>query len=81
MSTEEQLRRQIIEKAWADPAFKQLLLTDARKALKEAFQIDVPEHIELQALEETDSSFYLIIPPKPSATLRKANDINIQSGW
>ncbi len=81
MSTEEQLRLQIIEKAWADPAFKKLLLTDAKKALKEAFEIEIPAHIALQALEETENQFYLVIPPKPSTALKHTDSANLGSGW
>ncbi|GIQ70216.1 NHLP leader peptide family natural product precursor [Xylanibacillus composti] len=81
MSKGEQLRQQIIQKAWADPAFKQLLLSDPRKALKEAFQIDVPPHIQLETLEETDSRYYLVIPPNPSTAIRNASDANVRAEW
>lgn len=66
MSAEQILRDQIIKKAWEDAAFKEQLLTDPKQAIKEAFDITVPDHIQLKALEETSTDFYLVIPPNPS---------------
>lgn len=66
MTSEELLRKQIIEKAWEDASFKQKLLSDPKAAIREAFGVDVPDHIELKAFEESTSEFYLVIPANPS---------------
>jgi hypothetical protein len=77
MSAEEILKNQIIQKAWEDPSFKAKLLSEPKAALKEAFGIDVPDTINLKAIEETADSFYLVIPANPSNTsfgISSAND-------
>ncbi|MGO4111086.1 NHLP leader peptide family RiPP precursor [Paenibacillus sp. YAF4_2] len=60
-------RDQIIQKAWEDDAFMQQLLQDPKSAIKDAFGVDIPESIEVTAVEETPEHAYLVIPPKPSA--------------
>lgn len=64
------LKVQIIKKAWEDPAFKELLLSDPKAALKQAFGIDVPAGIELKVVEETPTSFALVLPPSPEEVLK-----------
>lgn len=61
----ESLKVQIIKKAWADPAFKQSLLTDPKGAINAAFGIELPGDIELKVVAETTALYYLIIPPNP----------------
>ncbi|SFE97971.1 NHLP leader peptide domain-containing protein [Paenibacillus algorifonticola] len=66
MSSENNLRQQIIQKAWEDEAFKKQLLADPRAAIKEAFQVEVPEGVEVNAVEEQPNSYYLVIPVSPA---------------
>ncbi|MFD0715707.1 NHLP leader peptide family RiPP precursor [Paenibacillus sp. GCM10027626] len=61
----ETLKVQIIKKAWEDPAFRADLLANPKQAIKDAFGVDIPADIELHAVEETPSKYYLVIPPKP----------------
>jgi hypothetical protein len=61
----ETLKVQINKKAWAEPAFKQSLLSDPKKAITEAFGIELPGDIDLKVVEETPALFYLTLPPKP----------------
>lgn len=73
MSTDS-LKASIIQKAWEDPQFKAKLLADPKSALKDAFGLDVPEGIEVNAVEETASRYYLVIPPDPADG--KSDDAN-----
>ncbi|AOZ92034.1 NHLP leader peptide family RiPP precursor [Paenibacillus crassostreae] len=57
---------QVINKAWEDPSFKALLLTDPKKAIKDALGVIIPEHIKLRTLEESSDEFYLVLPSSPS---------------
>lgn len=59
-------REQIIQKAWEDDTFKQQLLQDPKAAIKDAFGVEIPDNIEVTAVEETPEHGYLVIPPKPS---------------
>ncbi|TFE19592.1 NHLP leader peptide family RiPP precursor [Cohnella luojiensis] len=61
----ESLKIQIIKKAWEDDSFKQNLLIKPKKAIKEAFGVDIPDGIELKVVEESPSLYYLTLPPKP----------------
>ncbi|MWC27844.1 NHLP leader peptide family RiPP precursor [Paenibacillus sp. MMS18-CY102] len=83
MANAELLKQQLIQKAWEDEAFKQLLLSDPNAALKDAFGIDVPANLKLKALEETDNELYLVIPQKPSNTQLKSSNLDAaeDSSW
>jgi hypothetical protein len=61
----ESLKIQIIKKSWEDDTFKKLLLSEPKKAIKEAFGVDIPAGIELKVVEESPSLYYLTLPPKP----------------
>lgn len=74
MSAEQILKTQIIQKAWEDASFKEELLTTPKKAIEAAFGIVVPDDIELIAVEETTSKFYLVIPPNPAVVLDGSDD-------
>ncbi|MEK3882321.1 NHLP leader peptide family RiPP precursor [Paenibacillus sp. PL2-23] len=66
MANQQQLREQIIEKAWTDSEFKAKLLADPKGAIEEAFGVKVPDEINLKVLEETNDTFYLVLPQKPA---------------
>ena len=66
MSDAQNLKNQIIEKAWADAAFKQQLLADPAAAIKDTFNLTVPAGIEVAVVEETSSKLYLVIPQNPA---------------
>jgi len=61
----EALRMQIIQKAWEDSSFKTSLLADPKSAIKKMFGIELPAEVEIKAVEESTSQYYLTIPPKP----------------
>jgi hypothetical protein len=61
----ESLKVQIIKKAWEDPAFKASLLSEPKKAIQEAFGVEIPAEIELKVVEESSTLYYLALPPSP----------------
>ncbi|PWW05164.1 putative ribosomally synthesized peptide [Paenibacillus cellulosilyticus] len=63
------LKVQIIKKAWEDPQFKEQLLKDPKGAIQEAFGIELPADIELKVVEEAPESYYMVLPAKPEETL------------
>ncbi|RXZ84308.1 NHLP leader peptide family natural product precursor [Paenibacillaceae bacterium] len=69
MSAEQILKTQIIQKAWEDAAFKTQLLADPKAAIKDAFNIDIPDYINLTVVEESVDHLYLVIPPNPAEVL------------
>jgi len=72
----ESLKVQIIKKAWEDPAFKESLQSEPKKAIKEAFDVEIPEGIELIVVEESTSRYYLTIPPKPEDIATAKSSVN-----
>ncbi|MGG1551843.1 MULTISPECIES: NHLP leader peptide family RiPP precursor [Paenibacillus] len=79
MSSNEALKAQIIQKAWEDEAFKQQLLANPKAALKQAFNITIPDDIKVNAVEETSTEFVLVIPTNPAKVLVLAN--GVESPW
>ncbi|MCG7409694.1 NHLP leader peptide family RiPP precursor [Paenibacillus sp. ACRRX] len=75
MSAEQQLKNEIIQKAWNDQEFKNELLINPKKAIQEEFGIVIPEHITLDVEEETPTRFVLVIPPNPADT--QSSDPNV----
>jgi hypothetical protein len=63
---EQELRNKIIEKAWEDADFKKQLLADPKAAIKDAFGIEVPDNINIKALEESADNYYVVIPQNPA---------------
>lgn len=61
----ESLKVQIIKKAWEDPAFKKSLLSEPKKAINEAFGVEIPAEIQLKVVEESPTLYYLTLPPNP----------------
>ena len=54
---------EIISKAWADEVFKKRLLADTATVLAEE-GIEIPEGVTIKAVENTETLFHLVIPPK-----------------
>jgi hypothetical protein len=54
----------IVARARADERFKRRFLVDPAAAMRED-EVEIPEGVELRALESTDSVFYIALPPPP----------------
>jgi hypothetical protein len=70
----------IVAKAWADPAFKQRLLTNAALALK-AEGIALPPGVQLRVVENTDAVWHLVLPAKPAGQLSDSDLEKIAGGY
>ena len=58
----------IIARAWRDPAFKAKLIADPHATLKEA-GVAMPEGVTVKVVENTDTHYNLVLPPRPSGEL------------
>jgi len=67
MNKEEQNKKmgQLIAKCWADEGFKAKLLADPMATLK-AEGAELPEGVEIKAVENTDTVIHLVIPAQPT---------------
>ncbi len=77
MNTQD-LKNQIIEKAWTDPDFKRELLANPKAAIKDAFGIDVPDDINLHVSEEDQNNYYLALPRNPADNKDEAGVLGVR---
>lgn len=80
MSSQAVFHAQVIQKAWEDPQFLELLKTNPKEALQEAMGISFPEHVKLKTVEESADELYLVIPPKPSNMIASSK-LNAKAAW
>ncbi len=64
-----EVQKKIIAKAWEDEAFKQELLSNPKAVLQRELNINLPDSISVNILEETADTSYLVLPQKPSDQL------------
>jgi hypothetical protein len=69
-STPRDLEAHLIARAWRDEAFRQELLHDPNAVLQRelgqfAPGATLPEHLEIQIVEETPTTRYLVLPTNP----------------
>lgn len=69
---------QLVARAWKDDTFKQRLLQDPAEVLLEE-GIAIPAGVEVRVVENSDSVFYLSLPPKPSEKLSE-EQLDLVSG-
>jgi len=55
----------ILRRAWADPAFKQALLTTPKAVIEGTLGVTLPAEVTIHVHEETDTEIHLVLP-KPS---------------
>ena len=68
VTTRKQLEAQVIDRAMQDETFRQELLRDPKGVVGRELGIQLPEHIDVQVLQESPSTVYLVVPrPAPSA--------------
>jgi hypothetical protein len=57
--------RQIVRRAWAEPDFKQRLLTNPHEVLAE-YNINIPDGVTYQVVEDHHAGTrHLVLPPPP----------------
>jgi hypothetical protein len=72
------LKDMIITKAWEDAVFKAQLLADPKGTIKQAFGVELPEDVDLEAISETSKKFYVVIPPSPIDIDTKDTIVNVR---
>ncbi len=62
--TRKEFEEKIIARAWQDESFKQELLSNPKVVLEKE-GINLPASMELRVVEETPTTFYLVLPVNP----------------
>ncbi|MEG4031677.1 MULTISPECIES: NHLP leader peptide family RiPP precursor [unclassified Microcoleus] len=61
----QELAAKFIAKAWESDNFKQELISNPKAIFAKVLDSPVPDNVQIQVLEETSSTYYLVIPNKP----------------
>ena len=71
MKTMDEMRKQLIDRAEDDVAFRGRLLAEPRAVVEEEFGIEVPESVELRVHEDSGSAMHLVLPPEPKLDMQE----------
>ena len=66
-----QMKRRLIERSLQDDGFRQRLLEDPKAAIEQELGTPVPEEVQILAVEETQDTIYLVLPPATSPVDRR----------
>jgi hypothetical protein len=72
----------VVKEAWNNPGFKEQLIADPVKAVKEltGFEIQIPEGKTMVVVDQTDTSYFnLNIPPKPDMDDVELNEEQLEA--
>jgi hypothetical protein len=61
----QELAAKFIAKAWESDNFKQELISNSKAIFAKVLDSPVPDNVQIQVLEETSTTYYLVIPKKP----------------
>lgn len=67
------INAELIAVAQQDPAFRQALLTNPKAAIQKRFGVSLPPEIELNVVEETATTNYLVLPVATGDELSEAD--------
>ena len=62
MNARQTLEAQLIDRAMKDETFRQELLRDPKGVVARELGIQMPENIDVQVLQESPSTVYLVVP-------------------
>ena len=71
MKTLDEMRKQLIDKAEDDIAFRGRLLAEPRAVVEEEFGIEVPDSVEWRVHEDSRSAVHLVLPPEPKLDMQE----------
>jgi hypothetical protein len=60
-----ELETRLIDRAWRDAAFRRALIEEPRGTLERELEVKLPAEVRVTVLEETPTSRYLVLPPRP----------------
>ena len=70
-----EIERRLIEKSLEDDSLRQRLLDDPKGALEEELGTQLPDNIEVRAVEETADTIYLVLP-SASTDAQEASELS-----
>ena len=76
MQSAEEMRALLTDKATNDPDFRELLLSDPKAAVYEAFGIQVPDSFNIVVHESTGTTLHLSLPAGPELNEEQLESIS-----
>lgn len=83
-STRETVTSQVIDRSTRDPRFRQELLRNPKESVEQEMGVRVPANMEIRVVEETASTLYLVLPPRPAVAGQELSDRELEQvagGW
>ena len=78
--TREELQSKLIAKAWQDESFKQELLSNPTAVVAREMGLDNIPGVKIQVVEETPTTYYLVLPPKPTTNdTEELSDVELEA--
>jgi len=74
------LERRLVELAWTDPAFAELLRTDPRQALAR-IGVEVAPSVRIDVRQQRRDTLYFVIPPSAATPADAETVINQMDLW
>lgn len=77
-------RAQVQDRAIKDRAFRQALISDPKAALGQEFGVTVPDNVILRVVEDTPTSWHLVLPPAVAAVGAELSEDELEAvagGW
>ena len=65
------LNQHIAARAQKDAQYRSLLLENPRAAMEQAFGQPLPEHVQVQVIEQQPDTIYLLLPSQSDASLQE----------
>ncbi len=65
MTTAEEMRRKLTEKAFEDLDFRQQLMADPKAVIHQEFGIEVPDSLNIHVHQSDKNTFHLALPAGP----------------
>ncbi|MGF1470887.1 MAG: NHLP leader peptide family RiPP precursor [Rubrobacteraceae bacterium] len=85
--TPEQMRQRLIQRSVEDEELRQRLLDDPKATVEQEIGASLPEEVEIRAVEETQDTVYLVLPPSGSAGVQGGSELSekeletVAGGW
>ncbi len=76
--TDSTINQQVLARAIKDTTFRTALVSDPKGALAKEYNVRFPEAMTIQVLEETATTFTLVLPPQETTT-QELSDADLEA--
>ncbi|WP_208346021.1 NHLP leader peptide family RiPP precursor [Aetokthonos hydrillicola] len=77
--TRREIEAHIIAQAWKDNAYKQELLNNSKAVIEKEFEVQIPDDIKVNVLEENPTTLYFVLPMRPEISGQELSDEQLEA--